>query len=595
MRSELGRTAGNRLPRLLCLAMLATAAAANSMAANQDETASERRLVLVRKLVRESLEKLGLDGSVATVRKDVLEKFSKADPCPVEPSSAVATLSQCRERADQMTARLVDKEYPLPDIDKLRQEAAARYPLYEKGEIITVKYRVSPIRVNEKRGVYHGRDGRGIKVGVGGGPILIADIAAHGDNDAKEMLKFDVEQSTALRQALIDAALKESEARRTAYADEVRGLALAAEKERAVAMNERNGYILMDGEWFSLLDIVKTTIRDEKLSIREALEAERQRLARERRRQIQSGIASQTVSEEVGAGIGFTDPQALWDERRQGNQVQPEDVPPETPGSGVTGAGPKFPVVPGGGGVVPGTPPGGVQPPPGDGEEMTSWLFYVVALVIIGGIAGVVVMVVKQKGSSPQKFFKAPAKIQKGFWELAEADPEGFKYVAYRFSSEGEARSALLGLSYMSEATGGEMKCRFSIQHGYYPHKDKFVSYVGGTELGYAMWREASALFPELPHAEYFRVSKAPRVEMDVPDIQQLMADEELNITYVGEQEGEGDDFAIYHHYQAPDKESALAFLEKVEIKSDDAHILVETPEGRLGKDVNGIYEEAEA
>ncbi|NQT15085.1 MAG: hypothetical protein HQ582_20175, partial [Planctomycetes bacterium] len=136
------------------------------------------------------------------------------------------------------------------------------------------------------------------------------------------------------------------------------------------------------------------------------------------------------------------------------------------------------------------------------------------------------------------------------------------------------------------------LRCRLSILFGFYPHKDKFVAFVGGDDLHYALWREASALMPEIEDAEYFRVSTAPDVELMIPDIQQLLADESLEISFVEEREGEGDDFAKYFVYSAPDKGHAMVFLKKAEVQSPGVHIVVQTPDGTWGRDESGIYED---
>ena len=148
------------------------------------------------------------------------------------------------------------------------------------------------------------------------------------------------------------------------------------------------------------------------------------------------------------------------------------------------------------------------------------------------------------------------------------------------------ARAALLNLSYMRD-NSGQVKCRADILYGSYPHQDKAVAFLGGPRLGYAMWREATALWPELPGAEYFRVSTAPEVSLDVPDIQALMADKDINITFVERREAE--DFTMHHIYNAPDEKSAMTFLEKVEIKSPDVNIVVETPDLIYRKNIKGL------
>ena len=44
--------------------------------------------------------------------------------------------------------------------------------------------------------------------------------------------------------------------------------------------------------------------------------------------------------------------------------------------------------------------------------------------------------------------------------------------------------------------------------------------------------------------------------------------------------------------HTAPTKADALAFLQKKTVKTLSRYLVVDTPEGNLGRDINGIYEE---
>jgi hypothetical protein len=242
--------------------------------------------------------------------------------------------------------------------------------------------------------------------------------------------------------------------------------------------------------------------------------------------------------------------------------------------------------------------PASSQEPSGPVAEPTFfswWFMLIIGVVVLGAIGGIGFWIWKSKqgaASQAQKFFKGRGKLQKDFWSMAEEDPDNFKYVAYRFPTIEEARKALVQLSYITEATGGELKCLKDILFGFYPHQEKFVSFVGGPALHYALWREASAIFPELPGAEYFRVSPAPDVHLEIPDIEALLRDENLQVSHVENREGEGDDYSQYYVYRAPNKLNAIEFLKRVNVQEPGVHVLVETPEGTWGKDENGIYQE---
>jgi hypothetical protein len=49
---------------------------------------------------------------------------------------------------------------------------------------------------------------------------------------------------------------------------------------------------------------------------------------------------------------------------------------------------------------------------------------------------------------------------------------------------------------------------------------------------------------------------------------------------------------AIYRHYTAPDKVTAMKFLNEQKITSASQFIIVETPEGVFAKDITGIFDQ---
>jgi hypothetical protein len=301
------------------------------------------------------------------------------------------------------------------------------------------------------------------------------------------------------------------------------------------------------------------------------------------------------VAETAVAGLGRStlavDPQAelaalnarLEAERKKAAEESPLDTT-ETP-TEPEGAAP---------GATPGAGPSGqaAAGPADEGGGLPALFIVIIALFVLGTLGGAVFALTRRRARDPRKFFEGQGRLQRNFWALADADPEHFKYVAYRFPTMDEARGALLQLSFISEGPDNQLRCSRELEFGFYPHQDRWVSFVGGTDMHYALWREASAVLPELPQAEYFRVSTAPEVKLEVPDIGQLLRDEALKIEHVENREGEGDDFSQYYVYRAPDKQSALEFLKRANVSEAGVHVVVQTPDGTWGKDENGIYEE---
>lgn len=592
--------------------MCVSACAVTGFAVDSGDSISERRIRLLRELTRDALKGRGGGGSDFRVLKTVMSKYVEVDNCVQIPKRVVVDEGDCRRASRESTRLLVRKKYPGLDMDKLKAGAAAAFPIYEPGQVVTVKYQANPLRVHTKTGVFHGREGAVLRVGLGGRPILLRDMAGLAGNDV-ELLKFDEKESKARRKAQIDKKVAEYEAERTAYEKTVSTLTFKAEKKRAIRTNEEAGYTFYDGEWRHLRDcatLLLERIRGE-VAREQALRAKR--LQRERRREIELSIVFQASFDASLPSYAYRDPKTLF--ARASAQTQ-QGTPEAGPGDEKTS---------GGGDTPPDKSDDAVAPEEGDGggeesgtlvnvddaedvaplqidigEEEAGiplWFFAAIGGILVTSVVIVIVLLAKAKSDAPRseakKFFKAGAgKQQKSFWQMAEADPDGFKYVAYRYPTRELALESLVQLSYLTATAGGELRCRLSLLFGFYPHKDKFVAFVGGDELHYSLWREASALMPEIADAEYFRVSTAPDVELVIPDLQKLLADESLEITFVEEREGEGDDFAKYFIYTAPDKGHAMVFLKKAEIHSPGVHIVVQTSDGTWGRDESGIYED---
>lgn len=216
----------------------------------------------------------------------------------------------------------------------------------------------------------------------------------------------------------------------------------------------------------------------------------------------------------------------------------------------------------------------------------------IVVLVLAIGIGGYLLFQKRYKESDPfSKFFEGKGRLQKDFWSKAAADPEHFKYVAYMFPSLQDATKALLKLSYIKQGGSGELRCTRQLNFGVYPHLEGAVCFIGGVKFSYALWREASAVLPELPGAQYFKVSTEPVVKLDIPDLEKLQ-EKNLHVESLGVEdfEGENGEFNRLYKYRTPSRQEALDFLENFNIQEAGIIVHVETPDGILGKDENGVF-----
>jgi len=554
---------------------------------------SQRRLALIHRLVQERFGKDGRDAGTFSVTKAVLSEFFKAEPdCPSGVTLAdLVTEEDCKQAARQMTRELVDKRYPELDMPALEAEAAKKYPIYVEGDIVEVEFQPNPARREKIRGPYQGRTPNSIMVGRR--QIMISDMAVVEDSAAK-ILMFDAERSGQLRQELINQKVQAYEEARQKYTETVRVVARRERYRLGAEQNEQRGYVFLDGAWLAVRDAVPKIVERE----REALRAAEQKRAEEKVLALRQEATAIAVAElaagelapdsldvDPAAELAALNAQADAEKKRlaaaeeEARKKAEEAAAEEARKKAEEAARPPAPVAP-------------PTPAPAKKEGLP-WLFIAIIAAFVLGTAGAVVFsILRSRSKDPNRFFQGKGRLQRNFWALAEADPQHFKYVAYRFPSMEDARAALLHLSFISEASGGQLKCHRDLMFGFYPHQDKFVCFVGGTEMHYALWREASAVLPELPGAEYFRVSTAPDVMLEIPDIEQLLRDENLKVEHVENREGEGDDYSQYYVYRAPDKQNALEFLKRARVSEPGVHVIVQTPEGTWGKDENGIYQE---
>lgn len=559
-------------------------------AAGQEENANDaslsaRRVELFRKTVREEFQQTSLDENVDKIHARVLTEFSSRDDCKHQPAEPATTGKECRDTAEKAADRLANRKFPPLDEETLGNAAAEIYPIYREGDPVTLTYLPNPVRPTTITGKVAKIASSYVQVGS---QVVLFEDLKKTDYGKAEIVKFNAPKSMELRRNYIEKRRKEYESQRNDYRTQAYEIALRLKRKEAIARNQSLGYILYEDKWFQLPDLASTIINQEKTRMMRELAEAMQRRIRESRAFATIAVASQSISDAGTPGFLYSDPfdataQAApqaetvsdidEEEAEESPETPPFDQETATPEADATASGPEE-----------------------TGEETISgtpiWIYAAAA----GGVLVVLVLIglviVKKRSKKPSNLFTSGSKMHKQLWAKAEAAPDDFKYVAYRFASMESAREALLQLSYVQEEADGTLSSAEDVLYGIYAHDGKFVAYVAGMNLGYAPWREASALFPELYEAEYFRVSSAPEVKLEIPDIEKLMADESIEVEHIQNIDGIGDDFGKYYIYETPDKETALVFLERVSVDSGGIHIIAKTPEGIWGRDSYGVYED---
>lgn len=181
------------------------------------------------------------------------------------------------------------------------------------------------------------------------------------------------------------------------------------------------------------------------------------------------------------------------------------------------------------------------------------------------------------------------------YWIARMSNPKKDPFVLFTFNTKEEAHNALLDLSYIHLAEdSGKPICISVLQFGYYPIEyegtTKYEAWVCGSELTHDMWQEAM---------EKFNKQGGKRKNDLEPErtaqIQTKVAEGDASkVLFVREYKRPGPlgSYFTYRVYKAPNKASAMAFLEKNPVTRQLYYIVVETPEGNFCRDIQGLYQE---
>ena len=506
-----------------------------------------------------------------------------------------------RMTKDVLRQRAAEK-FPIPEPEKLQQLAEEAFPLYQRGDRVRIMHKINPVATKITEGVlYEAKNG---VIKVGNRVIRVRDMLGIDGNEA-EALKFD-EKATEHRRELFKAELvaTQTEARQT-WVQEHQEVVEQEVFQLCGRRNEENGYTCLDEEWlgedelfvrvaaqaFTRLSLKRKLAKERELALVEnSLEAQLQtvnltnRVAPaggwitpaselKRRAQVeQERQAALAAAREAALKREAEEKARLEEEKAAKLRAEQEEAARKRAELEAQMAEVSY----------------------SSKREVPLWVIAAVVLVIVGGVVGIVIWRRKANAEPDfKKFFEGKGKLQKEFWARVDADPDHFKYVAYLFPNMSEANNALSKLSYILTDRDGNLSCKKKIYFGSYPHQEGAVCFVGGEKLNYALWREASAVLPELPGAQYFKVSTEPDVLLALPDVDALNREGDLQMESLGVEDisNEAGEFSRCFKYSTTSKENALTFLEKTDVQEEGIVIHIETPDGIFGKDINGIFE----
>ncbi|MGE5580853.1 MAG: hypothetical protein ACM3WU_12560 [Bacillota bacterium] len=177
------------------------------------------------------------------------------------------------------------------------------------------------------------------------------------------------------------------------------------------------------------------------------------------------------------------------------------------------------------------------------------------------------------------------------YWAARRGLVEPPPFVLYVFSREEDARDALLELPCIHVAAdSNRLICTDVMTFGYYPIAGSYEAFLGDGDLTYELWEKARNSF--VKHGGTLKNEQAPAKKETAHSGAPVQLDSVKFIReqHVNDQYGD----TVYRVYQAPDADTAKEFLSRNPVDKRLYYIVVETPEGNYGRDIDGIYKEGE-
>jgi hypothetical protein len=193
----------------------------------------------------------------------------------------------------------------------------------------------------------------------------------------------------------------------------------------------------------------------------------------------------------------------------------------------------------------------------------------------------------KNRGDRQEDLSQAVA-----YWMARMSSPKKDPFVLYIFDTEKDAREALLELPCIHEGEDQKLICTEYLIFGHYRQADgKYEAILCGDELTHELWEQAKISFETHggKHKNDLEPEKRPSSTRRAANAQAesvVFLREECKPSKLGTAT------CVYRIHKGPDAASARAFLEKNPVTRNFYYLIVETPEGNFGRDIQGIYRE---
>ncbi len=176
------------------------------------------------------------------------------------------------------------------------------------------------------------------------------------------------------------------------------------------------------------------------------------------------------------------------------------------------------------------------------------------------------------------------------YWMTRLSTTKRDPFALYIFERDADARAALLDMPYIHEAVDtGNLICSEVLLYGYYQAENgKYEAIICGEDLSLEMWERARQSFHK-----YGGVVKNEQAPENKKESGRPKSNKHGEVVFLREEKMvRGGSAMTYRIHEAPDAETAKAFLLKTDVSEPLCYVIVETPDGNYGRDIQGIYKE---
>lgn len=589
--------------RILALTLLACfclqAQDANTAANVPAGAKSPARLNTVRQLLEAQAQKQGSQATAESLQKAITNDFLASDPTLKDCSKPFITEAETLKTAKKNLQTEAYKQFPEYTPEQLKHESEVRFPLYKRGQKISIRIRTNPKRTEQIEGRFNGTYGGNVAIGQTN--YRLADMQGIPGNDGPEgeIAKLDERTNREYRQEWREEYTRTSIKNRTSFLEDKESEFNRLQQQQDFLENESRGYTYFQEKWLTpdeLLHECSARLAAQLRQLNAAVEREAvQRLAEEATSQqemtaygelaapygklpsAEKVLEQQAAAEKRRAELkARREAEAALMEERARENARQEELRRQREAERRARLAQQE-----------------VEAPESKGISLTTYAVGgVIVVLALLGAGWWWTSAHKEDELDVSKFFEGKGKLQKEFWDAANADPEHFKYVAYLFPDMESAQDALLRLSYIKrDEYGNTFSTKEDLRFGCYEHQNGAVCFVGSPTLNYARWREASMIWPELPLSNYFKVSSEPIVSVMAPDLDKLR-EQGLHVESLGAEDVRMDSGEINRvfRYKVANKEEAIKLLNNFDIKEEGIVVKVETADGEFGKDIRGVF-----